>query len=110
MVRIVPKQRFSIIYAPLVREHLRSIDRKYYALIRKVIETQLQFEPDAETRNRKPLKRHMMLGAEWELRFGPGNCFRVFYEIDRKRAEVHILAIGVKKGNRLWIGREGVEI
>jgi len=70
------------------------------------VENELQFEPDVETRNRKPLKRPVMLEVEWELRFGPDNRFRVFYDINIESNEVHILAIGVKEGNRLLIGEE----
>ena len=76
------KRAFELVYAPQVREHLKAIERKHYGLIRREIEAQLQFEPEAETRNRKPLKRAVAFEAEWELRFGPNNRFRVFYEVD----------------------------
>jgi len=47
----------------------------------------------------------MAFQAEWELRFGPKNGFRVFYVI--KNNDVILLAFGEKKGNRLLIeGRE----
>jgi mRNA-degrading endonuclease RelE of RelBE toxin-antitoxin system len=110
MVNMVSRPRFSIIYAPQVKRHLRAVEPKYYSLIRKEIETQLQFEPGVETRNRKPLKPPSALEGEWELRFGPGNRFRAFYEIDREKREVHILAIGVKHGSLLIIGGEEVEL
>ncbi len=47
--------------------------------------------------------------ATWELRFGPHNRFRVFYEVDRKQRAVWILAIGVKDGSQLFIGREEMQ-
>ena len=53
-------------------------------------------EPDVETRNRKPLKQPIAFGADWELRLGPDNRFRVFYQIDAERRQVRILAVGVK--------------
>ena len=106
MVRMRPEHDFEIIYAPVVREHLRPIERKYHSLIREAIETQLRFEPDVETRNRKPLKRPGFLRGAWEIRFEPGKRFRVFYEVDRENRRVYILAIGEKRGNRLWVGRE----
>ncbi len=109
MVKMTPKRHFEIIYAPITKDHLRAIERKYYSLIRRTTEAQLRSEPDAETRNRKPLKRSVAFEAEWEIRFGPDNRFRVFYEINHERNEVYILAIGVKKGNRLFIGGEEVE-
>ncbi len=101
---MTPKLTFEIIYAPIVREHLRAIDPKIYSMIRSEAENQLSFEPDVETKNRKPLKRSISIGAEWELRFGPGNSFRIFYKIREEIHQIHILAIGEKKGNRLFIG------
>ncbi len=101
-------QRFKLVYAPQVKQHLRAIGRKHYALIREEIEAQLLFEPEVETRDRKPLKRLAESGAEWELRFGPGNRFRGFYEVDRPVGFVHVLAIGMKERERLYIGGEEV--
>ena len=105
-----PRQKFVLIYAPLTKLHLKTIERKYYSLIRATIEDELQFEPDVETRNRKPLKRPVIFEAEWELRFGPDNKFRVFYEINIESHEVYILAIGMKEGNRLLIGGKEVKL
>ena len=104
------KSRFVLIYAPQVKTHLQAIERKYHLLIRRAIETQLQFEPNVETRNRKPLKRPVETGADWELRFGPDNRFRVFYSVEQENRQVFILAIGIKRGNLLIIGREGVNL
>ena len=103
----MPKQtRFALIFAPEVVQHLRVIEPKYHSLIRTTIEEQLASTPDRETRNRKLLEQLAPFGAARELRFGPGNSFRVFYEVDRKQRSVKILAIGVKERNRLLIGRE----
>jgi len=45
--------------------------------------------------------------AQWEVRFGPHNRFRAFYEIDHEAHEVRILAIGEKRGERLLLaGKE----
>jgi mRNA-degrading endonuclease RelE of RelBE toxin-antitoxin system len=102
------KRPFYLVYAPQVKDHLKAIERKHYGLIRQEIEAQLQFQPDTETRNRKPLKRAVAFEAEWEIRFGPGNRFRVLYEVDRDARAVHNLAIGVKVRDRLHIGGEEV--
>jgi mRNA-degrading endonuclease RelE of RelBE toxin-antitoxin system len=48
--------------------------------------------------------------AEWELRFGPDNRFRVFYDIDMETRRVYILAIGVKEESRLFIGGKEVDL
>ncbi len=102
------RQPYSLIYAPEVKKHLAAIEAKYHALIRQKIEEQLLFEPGAETRNRKPLRQPAPLAAEWEIRFGPDNRFRVLYEILEEGREVHVLAIGEKEGNRLLIGGEEI--
>lgn len=109
MVDMASKRRYKIIYDSEVAEHLRAIDKKYHSLIRRTIEDQLQFKPNVETRNRKPLTRPTTLSARWELRFGPNNRFRVFYRITDEAHEVYVLAIGVKEHERLSIGREVFE-
>ena len=104
-----PEQRFKLVYAPQVRQHLKAVERKCYSLIRQEIESRLQFEPEVEARNRKPLKRAVTFGAEWEIRFGPKNQFRVFYEVDREAGIVYVLAIGIKARDRLYVGGEEIE-
>jgi len=101
---------FQLIYAPQTKRHLESIEQKYHNLIRQTIESQLQFEPDRETRNRKPLQRPIELGADWEIRFGPENRFRAFYDVDHGNNQVNIIAIGVKRGNRVFIGNNEVKL
>ena len=110
IVMMAPLRRFEIIYPPIIKQHLKSIEAKYYSLIRESLETQLQFQPDVETRNRKSLKRPVVFGAKWETRFGPDNRFRAFYRIDYGNEQVILLAIGEKIGNRLFIGGEELEI
>src|SRR5262245_32903739 len=100
---------FNLVYAKAVKSHVRAIETKYHSLIQTEIERQLLHEPDVETRNRKPLKRPIVFGADWELRFGPDNRFRVFYQTDRENKEVRILAVGVKAGNQLFFGGEEFE-
>jgi mRNA-degrading endonuclease RelE of RelBE toxin-antitoxin system len=105
-----PQTPYTIIYAPVTREHLRSIDKKHYSLIRDTITERLSYEPAEENRNRKPLKRPACEEAMWELRFGPDNTFRVFYDVQIETREVHILAIGVKIRDQLHIGGEEIDI
>ncbi len=93
-------------FAPEVVRDFDVIDRKFHSLIRKQIRFLLTTEPDKETRNRKPLEVPAPFGAQWELRVGPRNRFRVFYEVDTESATVTILALGVKERNVLRIGRE----
>jgi hypothetical protein len=110
MVTMARKPAFSLIFDPEVKRHLRAIEAKFHSMIRAEIHDQLLFEPEIETRNRKPLKRPVAMGATWELRFGPDNRFRVLYAVDRERGEANVLAIGIKDRNRLFIGGEEVEL
>ena len=103
-------QPFTLVYASLTKDHLRAIEAKYYSLIRNAINEQLSFEPTIETRNRKPLKRPVMFMATWEIRFGPQNRFRVYYDVDLDQQLVSILAIGYKHGNRIIIGGEDIQL
>ena len=101
------KLKFTLVFAPEALNHLDTIDRKYHGLIERVIEEQLTHTPEIETRNRKPLEQPAPYEATWELRFGPNNRFRVFYEVKPQEHAVWILAIGLKEGNRLFIaGKE----
>ena len=100
------RRKFTCLFAPEVIRHVEAIESKYHGLIERTIDQQLQYTPEKQTRNRKPLEGPGPYGATWALRFGPQNRFRVFYEIDGDAAEVAILAIGVKDRNRLFIGGE----
>lgn len=107
MSRVRP---FTLSYDPATREQLRSIEPKYHSLIRGVVEEQLRFEPETQTRNRKPLVQPSPIEATWELRLGPDNRLRVLYGVDRERREVQVLAIGVKKGSRLFVAGKEVDL
>ena len=103
------RPKFELIFAPEAVEHLDGITRKYHRLIEKTLAEQLGYTPNRATRNRKLLDQPAPFEATWELRFGPNNRFRVFYEINLEERIVWILAIGFKEGNRLIIGREEIE-
>lgn len=110
MVIMTSTRQFEIIYPPIIKQHLKAIGSKHYPLIQENLEAQLQYEPDVETRNRKPLKRPVSYGATWEVRFGFRNRLRAFYRVDYDNSEVIILALGEKIGNRLFIGGEEADI
>jgi hypothetical protein len=103
------KPHFALVYADEVKQHLRAIETKYHSVIRTEVEALLLCQPSAETRNRKPLKRPIALGAYWELRLGPDDRFRVFYQVNAASREVRVLAVDVKDRNRLLIGGEVFE-
>lgn len=103
----MPKRpKFTLSFAPEAIEHLDLVESKYHGLLRRTINEQLTHTPTEETRNRKPLDQPAPFGASWELRCGPGNRFRIFYEVDAAAHQVQVLAIGVKERNRLLIGGE----
>jgi hypothetical protein len=114
MVRIMtimaPRQPYTLLYARAVTQHMECISSKYDGLIREKIGEQLRFEPNVETKNRKPLRQPAPFGAEWEIRFGPANRVRVLYDIDEKQHAVQIAAIGEKVGNRLIVGGEEIDL
>lgn len=77
--------------------------------MRRTIKEQLTYTPNEETRNRKPLDQPAPFEASWELRCGPDNRFRVFYDVDSESQALWVLAVGVKDRNRLLIGGEEYE-
>jgi hypothetical protein len=103
------RRAFELIFAPQVLSQLESIESKYHGLLRRTINEQLSHSPHAETRNRKPLARPGPFESSWELRCGPQNRFRVFYDVYADDGRVEILAIGVKDRSRLMIGAEEYE-
>ena len=96
-------------FAPAALDHSGAIDRKHYGLIARTVSEQLSYTPNEETLNRKPLEVLAPFSSSWELRFGPDNCFRVFYDFVAQAHPVQVLAIGVKKGNRLYFGGKEFE-
>jgi mRNA-degrading endonuclease RelE of RelBE toxin-antitoxin system len=101
---------FEVVFDALALDHIEAIERKYDSLIRKAIEEQLVHEPDVQTRNRKPLVRETAIGATWELRCGPGNRFRIFYDVHRDGRVVVVLAIARKIRNQLFVGKDMFEL
>jgi len=93
---------FAIDFSEDSLEELRALRKRDSAIILDEIEDQLTYQPNVETRNRKPLRSHPL--GEWELRV---DKFRVFYDIDAGNETVLVKAVGVKIGNRLIIrGKE----
>src|ERR1700736_4053731 len=104
------RPKFMLSFAPPAIEHLDLVDSKYHGLLRRTIKEQLTHTPAKETRNRKPLDQPAPFEASWELRCGPGNRFRVFYDVDATSQAVRVLAIGVKDRSRLLIGGDEYEL
>jgi hypothetical protein len=103
------RPRFTLSFAPQAIEHLDLIESKYHGLLRRRIKEQLTHNPTEETRNLKPLEQPAPFASSWELRCGPDNRFRVFYDVDSASQAVRVLAVGVKVRSRLLIGGEEYE-
>lgn len=103
------RSAFRVVFDMLALDHMEAIETKYHSLIRRAVDDQLVVEPDTPTRNRKPLLRETAMGATWELRCGPGNRFRIFYDVHRDQRVVVVLAIARKVGSRLLVGKERFE-
>jgi mRNA-degrading endonuclease RelE of RelBE toxin-antitoxin system len=93
---------YEIRFASSAKHQLRAFDVRDRSLIVAAIEARLSHEPLRETRNRKHLKPNPI--APWELRV---RNIRVFYEVDEPGV-VTVLAIGTKRGGRLYV--QGEEI
>ncbi len=103
------RPKFALTFAPEAIGHLDGIEPKYHGILRRAIGEQLTSTPTLETRNRKALDQPAPFQATWELRCGPGNRFRVFYDVDPASQAVLVLAVGVKDRNRLRFGGEEYE-
>jgi hypothetical protein len=103
---MVKRDPFSLSFSQDAIMHLDSIEPKYHGELRRAINEQLTHTPTEETRNRKPLQQPAPLAATWEIRCGPDNRFRVFYDVDLESKSVQVLAVGVNDGNRPTIGGE----
>ena len=91
-----------IVYASEIRDHLRSLTARQRATVFDEIDQQLTYEPTMETQNRKPLRPNPL--ASWELRIGD---LRVYYDVEEDpEQQVDIVAIGIKRRNRVYIAGE----
>lgn len=97
---------YRIQFAESAEEHFAHLTARQQAIVLDAIKVQLRYEPLRETRNRKRLRPNPL--APWELRVG---ALQVFYEVDADEADLaNILAIGVKRGNRLFIAGKEIRI
>lgn len=97
--------RYEVKFARSVKGHLEALTAGQRARVFDAIDRQLTTEPLRETRNRKPMRPNPM--APWELRVGE---LRVFYEVQETKAQVQIVAVGIKVRNKLRIGGEEIDL
>lgn len=97
---------YRIEYSPDAEYHLRLLTRRQQAIILDGVDEQLIHQPKVITRNRRPMRPNPV--APWELRIGN---LRVYYDVeDEPEAVVFVRAIGVKRGNKVLIGKEVITL
>jgi mRNA-degrading endonuclease RelE of RelBE toxin-antitoxin system len=97
---------YRIRFTASAEEHFAQLSAREQAIVLTAAKVQLRHEPLQETRNRKPLRPNPL--APWELRVG---VLRLFYEVDVVESDlVNVLAIGIKRGNRLTIAGKEIKI
>ena len=97
---------FAIIYSPEAIDHLQALPKATQVLVVDQIDEQLAHEPTLPTNERKLLRPNPV--ALWELRLGE---VRVFYDVQEEPdSMVIIAAVGIKRHNELWIGKERIEL
>lgn len=98
--------KYRIEYSPDTENHLQYLTKHQQRIILDAVENQLQYQPDVETRNRKPMRPNPL--APWELRIGN---LRVYYDIKNEPKHiVYIRAVGIKERNNVKIGKEVIKL
>jgi mRNA-degrading endonuclease RelE of RelBE toxin-antitoxin system len=93
-------------YSPEAVDHLAAFPKSSQRLVLDQVEQQLTHEPMVPTRKRKVLRPNPI--GPWELRLGD---LRIFYAVEeRPVARVTIAAVGIKRHNELWIGKEKIDL
>ena len=97
---------YRLRFTESAENHFAQLSARQQAIVVDAVKVQLKNEPLRETRNRKQLRPNPL--APWELRVG---FLRIFYEVDGLEPDlVNVLAIGVKKGNRLVVSGKEIQI
>ena len=97
---------FVIIYSPEAVDHLEALPKATETLVVDQVDEHLTHEPTLPTRKRKLLRPNPI--APWELRLGD---IRVFYDVQEEPERlVKIAAVGIKRHNEFWIGKERIDL
>ena len=96
---------YRIQYSPDAEDHLRGLTARQRSIVLDTIDRQLAHQPTLETKNRKPMRQNPL--AAWELRIGG---MRVYYRAQEPEQLVQVLAVGVKRHHRVYLGERVVEL
>ena len=94
---------YAIKFSKPAYRHLEAFRKFDRNRILDNIKNQLIYKPNDVTRNKKLLRDNPL--ADWELRVGP---YRVFYDIEKTKRIVRILAIGIKDHEKIIIDGEEI--
>jgi mRNA-degrading endonuclease RelE of RelBE toxin-antitoxin system len=95
---------YRVVWYPDTHAHLRALTARQRSIVFDEVEEQLTHEPTTETRNRKEMRPNPL--ALWELRIGD---LRV-YDVTEEPQTVTVVAVGIKTGNRVFIGSEEIPL
>ena len=97
---------YRVEFAESAKHQFLQLSARQRSSVFDQIRKHLQHEPLRETRKRKQLRPNPV--APWELRIG---ALRAFYEIDADESDlVNILALGIKRGNRLFVAGKEINL
>jgi mRNA-degrading endonuclease RelE of RelBE toxin-antitoxin system len=97
---------YRIDYSLDAEDHLRVLTARQQTIVLDTVDDQLMHQPLVRTRNRKPMRPNPV--APWELRIGD---LRVYYDVEEGAAPVvYVRAVGIKRGNRVQIGYEVIDL
>ena len=96
---------YEIAFSEEARAHLWGFTAGERRVVLGRVGALLASEPERETRNLKVLRPNPL--SKYELRVG---TFRVFFEVDREKDRVLVLAVGRKEGNTFAIAGEAVTL
>jgi mRNA-degrading endonuclease RelE of RelBE toxin-antitoxin system len=97
---------YRVRFTQLAEDHFAQLTARQQAIVVNAVKVQLKNEPLRQTRHRKQLRPNPL--APWELRV---EFLRVFYEVDALESDlINVLAIGIKKGNKLFVSGKEIQI
>jgi mRNA-degrading endonuclease RelE of RelBE toxin-antitoxin system len=96
---------YQVRITPEALDDLGRLRKRESKRILDEVERQVTVQPAIETRNRKRLRPNQV--AEWELRI---DGFQVFYDVDEPTKSTKIVAVGYKRGSRLYIHGEEIQL
>ena len=101
---------FTLVYAPVVRLHLNAIDAKYDSLIREKIEETVALRARHQDPEQKAGKTTGCVSGGVGIAIRTRQPISPFYQIDRDKREVRIVAVEIKDRDRLLVGGEEVSL